>query len=133
MLLSCLSITAEGVSYKVFFFFQMALTRVIVKNSVHRRMSRTETPKAAQMPIIAALLREALLAEVDEAVVTVEGVSEEGVDKVVESDGGKEPEKGTDKVVGSDGDEEELVGVDEVVEREPTGHYTTHSLEDNLK
>ena len=67
---------------------------MIVTNSVQRKMSRrTETPKAAQMPITAALLREALLAEVEEIVgTTVGGGEEEGVDKVVEIDGeGKEP------------------------------------------
>ena len=66
----------------------MALTRVIITNSVHRRMTRrTETPKAAQMPIIATLLRKALLAEVNEVVVTAEGFGEEeGTDKEVEID-----------------------------------------------
>ena len=135
VLLFCLSITAEGVLYKVFHFFRMALTRVIVMNSVHKRMSRrTETPKAAEMPITATLLRESLLAEVDEAVVTAGVGEEEGIYKVVESDGEEEePEEGVDKLVESDGEGEELVGADKVVVREPAGYHTTLSLVDMFK
>ena len=91
VLLTRLLIIAEGFPFLIFFFRRR--TRVIVTNSVLRKMSRrTETPKAAQMPITAALLREALLAEVEKVVGTTVGGGEEGVDKVVESDGeGKEP------------------------------------------
>ena len=96
---------------------------MIVKTSVHRNMpSRAEIPKATLMPITAALLREALLADVEAVVGTAEGGGE-GTDKVVERDReGKEPEEGADKVEERDGEGKVFkVGADKVVVSEGEG------------